>query len=380
MHINVYMYRRIANEVQKQLTSGALPVILLLGLRQSGKTTLAKAITQGIPTQTFNFDLVSDRKEFSEQSRHSLALFAKRYADHIIFIDEVQKSPESTDVIKHLVDHYHLRFLLTGSSELKIAKGVGDSLAGRVRTFRLYPLSISEIHAQREKKEMPVPVPYDAAQSILREILVSGSLPRLQNIPFVDHAAYLRDYTDALLSKDILDIVDIKKSTKIYSLARFLALQIGQLVNVNELALMTELSRATVYQYLDVLEQLALIWRVRPISANARRAIATKCKVYFTDLGVRNALVGDFSPFESRLDRGALLENAVAVGLKRQHEYRNEHVEIGFFRSHSGSEIDLVVKEQGKETLYEVKASPRARSRMPNVQTITLDTAHEFLL
>lgn len=374
------MFRDIIKDLSRSILSGPLPITLLLGLRQSGKTTLAKTVSAGIPAQSFNFDLVSDRKEFSGQSRHSLAVFAKRYADHLIVIDEVQKFPESIEVIKHLSDHEQMRFLLTGSSEIKITKGVGDSLAGRVKTFHLYPLSITEIMTQRKKSIRKVSVPYDEAQQIMREILISGSLPRLQTMPFADHASYLRDYTDALLSKDILEIVDVKKSTKVYALARFLALQIGQLVNVNELALMTELSRATVYHYLDILEQMSIIWRARPIAANARKAIATKCKIYFTDLGVRNALVNDFSAFESRLDRGHLLENAVALGLKRQYEYASVPAEIGFFRSEGGSEIDLVVKENNEEKLYEVKSSPRARSRMRNVQTITVENAYEFLL
>jgi predicted AAA+ superfamily ATPase len=149
------MYRQVLRETGMLLDRENPPIVLILGLRQVGKSTLAKTVCTNRPAVFFNFDLVSDIAEFTGRDRHSLALFASRYKDHIIVVDEIQKSPEATGIVKHLHDNYKLPFLLTGSSELKIRAHIGDSLAGRLREIRLYPLSLNEIDMQQN-------MPFDA--------------------------------------------------------------------------------------------------------------------------------------------------------------------------------------------------------------------------
>ena len=143
------MYRTILTNTERILTKEKPPIILIIGLRQVGKSTLAQSLCKKKPTVRFNFDLLSDIAEFTNQDRNTLELFAKKYSGHTIIIDEVQKSQEAIGVIKHLYDTYHLRFILTGSSEIKIRQGIGDSLAGRVEEIKLYPLSLSEINIQK---------------------------------------------------------------------------------------------------------------------------------------------------------------------------------------------------------------------------------------
>jgi len=370
------MYREIGQKIEKSLNSPM--AILILGLRQTGKTTLVKSVCEGKKCQFFNFDLVSDRQEFLNANRHSLADFFERYKDRIIVIDEVQKMPEAAEIIKYLYDRYGMKFILTGSSELKIKKNFGDSLAGRLRTYRLYPLSIKEILVQKNKMRENEDLDYEQAQNKVLKYLVYGSLPVLENIAREEHHIFLRDFTEALLSKDILEMAEIKKSTKIYALARFLALQIGQLVNVNELAMLAEISRPSVYNYLDILEQMNIIIKARPISTNEKWAISEKFKVYFTDLGIRNFLVNNFESFNGRLDQGALLENAAYVGIKRRLDYEQKIYKMGFFRSKTGSEIDIVVKTK-KESLYEVKAFKKFTSKKGKIKYITKENIWRYL-
>ena len=276
----------------------------------------------------FSFDLSSDRKEFLDQNRHSLATFATRYKDTVIFIDEVQKCPESTNII-----------------------------------------------------DQDGTLSYDEAQKLLQTNLIYGSLPNLENISSTDYPQYLSDFIEILLSKDILEIAHVTKSTRVFALAKLLALQIGQLVNVNKLAMLTELSRNSVYHYLDIFEQLNLIFRAYPLSTNNRRSISAKCKVYFTDIGLRNALIGNFSPLNSRFDGGSLLENVVFMGMKRHLDYTLSHqYELGFFRSINGSELDMIVKTDGKEQLYEIKTSPKYMNKKGIVTYITMQDAWEYLL
>jgi predicted AAA+ superfamily ATPase len=372
------MYRDIKQQIEKYVQSKKGLVVLILGLRQTGKTTLVRTICEGKKCQIFNFDLVSDRAEFSDVSRHTLAGFFERYQGKIIVIDEVQKMPEATDVIKHLYDNYKMKFILTGSSELKIKKNFGDSLAGRVKTWRLYPLSLKEILVQEGKiseKEFP---DYESSQVKAEKYLIYGSLPAIQNLPAEEHTVFLNDFTEALLSKDILEISEIKKSTKIYALARLLAMQVGQLVNVNELATLAEISRPSIYNYLDILEQMNIIKRAYPISTNERRAISEKFKVYFTDLGIRNLLVGNFDGFNTRLDRGAILENAAYMGIQRKMDYEEKQHKMGFFRSKSGSEIDIVVKAGG-EYLYEIKSAKKFAKKKGKVEYITRENIWKYL-
>lgn len=372
------MYREVQARINKILNKSKPPIILILGLRQTGKTTLAKNICQGKKFQLFNFDLLSDRKEFIENDRHSLANFAERYKKHIIIIDEVQKEPEATSVIKYLYDQYNLKFILTGSSELKIKKNISDNLTGRSRIFRLYPLNLREILMQKKIINDKQKIEFDDAQIELQKYLVFGSLPTLQNIKQGDYQIFLKNFIDSLLAKDVLEIADIKNSIKIFTLAKFLAMQIGQLVNVNELAMLLELSRPSIYNYLDILEQLNIIVRANPISINERKAISEKFKIYFTDLGIRNALINNFDSLPARMDIGVLLENAAYIGIKKGLDYQEKNYKLGFFRNQAGSEIDLVLKINKQELLYEVKTTKKDKKNT-KIKYITKNNVYQYL-
>lgn len=372
-------YRQIQSNLIKFLSEEKSPIILILGMRQVGKSTLAQNIAEGHEFVKFNFDLVSDILEFNNQNRHDLGLFSEKYKDKIIIIDEIQKSPESTSIVKHLYDNFNMKFVLTGSSEVKIRKNLGDSLVGRIHEVRLYPLSLREINIQNGLKwdESLEFNNFESNQQNLLKLLIYGSLPNLLNIKYDNYESYLMDYTNTIISKDVLEIAGTRKSTQVFLLAKLLALQIGQLVNFNELAVNTELSRESVYKYIDIFEQMGIIVRAKPISTNEREAISKATKIYFTDLGVRNSLVGNFSPFNERLDKGQLLENAVFLGIKRSDEYNNIYSSLGFFRSSSNKEIDIVRKVDDKEYLYEIKVTDNSRKK--NVKTINLETAQKYL-
>lgn len=375
------MYRQVYEGLSKLLNQDRPPIILILGLRQVGKSTLAQSLGEGAGYVRFNFDLVGDRQEFGSQDRHSLAVLAQKFGKRVVIVDEIQKMPEATEVVKHLYDTHNVKFVLTGSSEIKIRKGMGDSLAGRVHEVKLYPLSLKEINLQSglnfdHNGEF---VNYEENQQNLLRNLIYGSLPQLQNIPFDQYETYLNDFTNTVISKDILEISGTRKTTQIYTLAKLLAFQIGQLVNFNELASSTELSRESVYKYVDIFEQMGLVVRARPMSTNEREAISKATKIYFTDLGVRNALVGNFEDWNGRQDKGQLLENAVFMGIKRAQEYAGRRVDLGFFRSPYGAEIDIVEKTGQEQKLYEIKVGDKKLTSKRGVEIVTLQTAQKYL-
>lgn len=378
------MYRQVTSQIEDLLHGSWKPIILILGPRQVGKSTLARSLAPSDQQIAFNFDYRLDIETFVHKDRHELAVFAENNRGKTIIIDEVQKAPEATGIVKHLHDNFkqfELKFILTGSSEVKIRQDIGDSLTGRVYEVRLYPLSLSEIDIQsgqtfETEKEYSN---YDHNQTLLQKYLVLGSLPPSLNMSPAHYKEYLREYVNSLFSKDILEISGARKPLQILTLAKHLALQIGQLVNLNELAGNVELQRASIYKYLDVFEQIGLIHIAKPISTNERESISHATKIYFTDLGIRNALINNFDDFDLRADKGQLLENAVFVGLKRQLDYQRQPYKLGFFRSPHGTEIDIVKKMDHLEVLYEVKTSQKKKGRLKNVTLVNLDTAQKYL-
>lgn len=124
---------------------------------------------------------------------------------------------------------------------------------------------------------------------------------------------------------------------------------------------------------------MGLILIASPISTNERESISKATKIYFTDLGVRNALVNNFDDYQVRADKGQLLENAVFVGIKRQLDYQRTQYQLGFFRSPYKAEIDIVKKHNQTEELFEIKTSTGKRKGLRNVTYISLDTAQKYL-
>lgn len=378
------MYRQVTSQIEKILNSSWKPIILLLGPRQVGKSTLAHSLIPQQEQINFNFDYRLDIETFIQKNRHDLAVFAENNQGKTVIIDEIQKAPEATGVVKHLYDNFkqfNLKFILTGSSEIKIRRGIGDSLTGRIYEAHLYPLSLSEVNIQsglvfEAEKEYNN---YDHNQTLLQKYLVLGSLPPSLNMPPIQYQDYLREYVNSLFSKDILELSGTRKPLQVLTLAKHLALQIGQLVNLNELANNVELQRVSIYKYLDVFEQIGLIHIAKPISTNERESISHATKIYFTDLGIRNALINNFDDFSLRADKGRLLENAIFVGLKRQLDYQRQSYKLGFFRSTHGTEIDIVKKTDGAEELFEIKTSTKKMRQSKNITYITIDTAQKYL-
>lgn len=370
------MFRHVAADINRVLASKWKPIILILGARQTGKTTLAKSLADPERAIRFDFDLLDDISRFSKMDRESLYLFAKTHEQKFILIDEIQKYPLATGIIKYLYDNFkteNLKFILTGSSEIKIRQGLGDSLTGRVYEVKLYPLSLTEIRLQSNITDN-----VQENQLLLRKYLAYGSLPASQNLSLSDYPGFLKEYVNNVLSKDVLELGRVRKQAQIFLLAKLLALQIGQLINFNELAINTQLSRETVMRFIDIFEQLGLIYRAFPVSTNERESITKAAKIYFTDVGVRNALINNFEDFNIRIDRGQILENAVFMGIKRQLDYKRDPYQLGFFRSAAGSEIDIVKKTDGAQELLEVKTSPKKRSRK-NVVSVTPENAIAYL-
>jgi len=359
--------RLIEHEIYSRLTS-LHKVIILLGARQVGKTTLLSAIQtrltqEGKSVRYLNCDLEEERQAINTTSRTLLdRLVAGKDA---IFVDEVQRLENPGLTLKILVDLFPgLMILVTGSSSFDIRNRMSETLTGRYVDFLLYPLSLAEIlHSVGVVHDAALRAP--AAQALLPDLLCYGQYPEiyLEANP-ATKKLMLSKLVESYLFKDILTYQRVRASQTVIDLARALAYQIGNEVNENELANRLKIDRKTVLNYIDILEKSFVITRLYPFSRNPRREIGKQCKIYFLDLGIRNALIGDFNDLALRPDRGVVWENFLIIERMKLNQNQNRSVQGRFWRAYGGAEVDYL-EELGANQIraFEIKFGISALSR-----------------
>ena len=324
----------IQRELQPQITRETPPkAVVIFGARQIGKTTLLTELSQYEKSvRWFNGDLITDHRQLQFSSSTDVEL-TLRQADTII-IDEAQRFPNIGLILKQLVDvnvrlNLGKKIFATGSSSLELAKGVKESAVGRLVHRQMWPLSISEIAAAKGWGEI--------SQNIER-LMIYGTYPAVFTDP--DHAeSTLRNYCDGVLYKDLFALAGIRQNEKFMHLVKLLAYNVGSEVNYDNLARDTGLSRTTVADYLQLLEQCFIIKICPSFSRNLSNELKKGKKVYFCDNGVRNAIIGDFSPMVARpsQDGGALWENFFFMERVKLHSIRNDFTDMYFWRTTSNN-------------------------------------------
>jgi predicted AAA+ superfamily ATPase len=346
-----FMYRELSKGL-KETVNKSKDVMLLFGARQVGKTTLLKGV---FPDAHY---LSMDDKSFSDVFNHRNlkeieALFkrlGKKKDKQIIILDEAQLLVDPGRIAKLIHDELpEYKLILTGSSALELANKASESLAGRKKRFHLYPLSLKEKFTQQAKKNLNE---HDLRAEYL-EVMTYGLMPGILNRE--DKEDYLIEYVDSVLFKDIFYLDLVREVKNLKALLKLLAYQIGNLVNINDLSSRLGISRVTVERYIRILKGVFVIYTLPPYRKNRRDEIGKSEKVYFYDLGVRNALINDFSPPEYRRDFGALFENFIINERMKLNAYRKERFSFYFWRTTRGSEVDLVLEKDGKLQGIEVK-------------------------
>ena len=352
----------IQRELQPQITREAPPkAVVIFGARQIGKTTLLTELSQYEKSvRWFNGDLITDHRQLQFSSSTDVEL-TLRQADTII-IDEAQRFPNIGLILKQLVDvnvrlNLGKKIFATGSSSLELAKGVKESAVGRLVHRQMWPLSISEIAAAKGWGEI--------SQNIER-LMIYGTYPAVFTDP--DHAeSTLRNYCDGVLYKDLFALAGIRQNEKFMHLVKLLAYNVGSEVNYDNLARDTGLSRTTVADYLQLLEQCFIIKICPSFSRNLSNELKKGKKVYFCDNGVRNAIIGDFSPMVARpsQDGGALWENFFFMERVKLHSIRNDFTDMYFWRTTSNNphELDFLEVKNERIRAFECKLSSSAKAR-----------------
>lgn len=338
------IYRKITKDVQESLFKGK--VVIIYGPRQVGKTTLVKSLMSHYPDEYvyLNCDEVDVRVALSNKTSTELKSFIGNM--RLVVIDEAQRVENIGLTLKLLVDNFpEIQVLATGSSAFELSNKISEPLTGRKKEFFLFPFSLSELVEVSSLVEL---------KRRLEDFLIFGLYPDVV-ISGADKISIIRELATSYSYKDVLAYQDIRRPELLEKLLQALALQIGSEVSYTELANLLRVNKVTIENYIRILEQAYIIFRVGPFSRNIRNELKKKRKIYFYDLGLRNALINNFNPLSLRQDVGALWENFLIV--ERLKRTRNSGIfnNIYFWRTTSGKEIDYLEERDGVLFGYEFK-------------------------
>ncbi|MDO8499156.1 MAG: ATP-binding protein [bacterium] len=328
---------------------GKKPIIVLYGARQVGKTTLIKSIIAKFPNSLYlQGDDPKDAALLEHRSAKELSELVSGY--ELVVIDEAQRVKDIGTTLKLIADNIaSARVIATGSSSFELANKLNEPLTGRNRKFFLFPLSLNEAVSAFGKI---------TAEKALDSYLTFGMYPEIvRAVSRAEKALLIKELSADYLFKDLFLFGDIRNSFAFEKLVKLIALRVGSEISYTELAKEVGVSRTTVYNYINLLEQAFIIFRLTPLYTNKTKEINKSHKIYFYDVGIRNALIGNTDPIDMRPDKGAIFENFFIAEKIKERAYNSRASEIHFWRNRQGSEVDFVeVINSTKEILaYECK-------------------------
>lgn len=341
----VILNRAISERIKKTI-NGERKVIIIYGPRQSGKTTLIKSILADMEEkyEYFTGDDLYAQNIFGKNELESIKTVLK---NSILVIDEAQKIENIRLSLKLIFDNLPMKVITSGSASFDLANKLNEPLTGRTKTFWLYPFAYSEIKEKYRRT---------SSETLIDEMLRFGMYPKIHVlVSDKEKESYLYEYLNNYLYNDILVFAGVRKPKKVIDLLTLLALQIGKEVSISELAQNLSLSQQTVENYLDILEKMFVIVNLRGFSRNLRKEISKTSKYYFTDVGIRNALIRNFNSLSLRSDAGDLFENWFIIEKIKAANIFEKPANFYFWRTYDQQEIDLIEEREGKLRGYEVK-------------------------
>jgi uncharacterized protein len=320
-------------------------VVSLTGPRQSGKSTLLKRI---FPEYTYvSFDESTYRMLYYDDPQK----FMRIYSHRVIF-DEVHKVPEIFDAIKVAVDadrDVPGKFILSGSSQFTLSEKISESLAGRIGGLTLLPY---------EYLETPL--------ELRQESLFRGSFPELVNKKYQLFDDWYASYLETYVEKDLKSIGNVGDLRDFQRLIRLLAGNTSQLLNLTNYANAIGVDVKTIKRWISILEASYILFLLPPYFDNFGKRIIKSPKIYFYDTGLVSHLCGisTLELFEKGPMYGEIFENYIVSECMKRELHRKTHAKLYFFRSSSGSEIDLIIDRGTSREMIEIKSSETFRSKM----------------
>lgn len=341
------IYREIVDAMK--LLVDKFPIIALTGPRQSGKTTLLKAMFS-------DYRYVSlenpDMRNFAESDPRN---FLKQYDKYVIF-DEVQRVPQLFSYIQSVVDDSGImgQFVFSGSQNFHLMQNITQSLAGRVAIFRLFPFDFQEL--QRA----------DLLQKEYTDQLIKGFYPAIydRNIKPAD---FYPNYIETYIQRDVSELVAIKDMSLFRKFLTLCAARAGQVLNMTNLANECGISSPTVKAWLSALENSYIVFLLQPFYKNFSKRVIKSPKLYFYDTGLLCNLlkINDVSKINNQSVKGALFENMlISQYVKRIYHKNEKQIEPWFWRDSHGNEVDMLLEKPQQTEIVEIKAT---QTIMPNL-------------
>ena len=327
--------------------------IVVTGVRRSGKTLLLRFISNHIPSKNklfLDFENPLIRRLFEEENYETIKTSLEQQGldfsqKPFIFLDEIQWVRSAPSVVKYFVDHYQVKFFLTGSASFYLKNLFSESLAGRKYIFELFPLSFNEFLRFKEEKITPPKfeekiseTAWKMIEPLWQEYLEFGGFPEVVLAPNqAEKEKLLEEVFTSYFQKEVEQLADFKKTDLIRNLIVLLAENIGNTVNLERLSSELGVSRLTLKEWLSFLEATYLISLVPPYSKKERVAIRKAKKVYFVDWGLARKI--------TPISAGQRWENCIFHLLRLRGD-------LSFYRKKSGVEVDFILD---KEIAFEVK-------------------------
>ncbi|HZT56510.1 MAG TPA: ATP-binding protein, partial [Burkholderiaceae bacterium] len=357
-----YLDRELGLKVAAALA--ALPVVVISGLRQSGKTTF---LQHDARLRDRRYVTLDDWPVLEQARRDPDAFVA---GDEPLTVDEAQRCPELLLAVKRIVDRRRRpgQIVLSGSANFRLLRSVGESLAGRAVYLPMHPLTRRE-RARATQIEPWLAQLFAAGElprrreftAVTDEEVLRGGMPQLALDPALDRDLWLRGYEQSYLERDVRDLAQVADLAAFRRVLRLTALRSGQLGNESGIGRDAKLPATTTGRYLDLLETSFVLQRLPPfVRGRSQRLIKTP-KVYFADSGLA-AYLADVAEIDARAGerlRGALYETYVAQNLRAIVDLHLGRAELAFWHVQGRHEVDFVVATARAAVAIEIKAAAR---------------------
>ncbi len=365
-----YLPRHLVAELEDAIATAR--VVNLIGPRQVGKTTLVRDLFGNGRFITLDDAAVLAAIEADPEGQ--LTSLIENLDAAPLIIDEAQRSKKLALAIKRVVDANRRKgqFVLTGSSNVFTTTDVADSLAGRMRTLKLWPLSVAEIKRapvnrlmdwamQNDPKLQQIADPAPVSRSDYIALVLQGGFPETRGLPLRSRQRQYRDYIDAVVERDVADITPVRKPDALRILIDQMAARSAQEINVSELSKLTKLQRSTVEQYLDILLRLSMLTKLGAWTSGEGKREIKNPKYHFADSGIACAL-RRFTEATFTIDNnpqalGGLLESFVLNEIQRAIPMQDADYRLYHWRSADQREIDILIDGGSHLVCVEVKAS-----------------------
>lgn len=382
--VTPFFNRKVVVEIEKWIDEP--DIIILIGPRQSGKTTILYKLIENLIAQNiasdaiffFNCDNLAVRSVFEDIPTFIRFINQLTTASKpIIIIDEIQRLSNPGMFLKELYDlKLNYKIIASGSSSLEIRSKIKEALTGRKILFHIFPLDFSEylfitdicspLNSSAFDEFAEHYTQFDQIwgeklKSELQRFLTYGGYPRIQLTDEIEKKKLLlNEIYSSYVQKDISEFLKIENITGFNKLVQLIALTSGQVINKSDLALNAGINHQTLDKFLGILQDTFFIEPVIPFFTNKLKEIVKNPKLYFLDAGIRNLAIGNFSDPELRQDQGFLQETFVLRELK---SILNHTTRLKFWRTKVGAEVDFIV-EQGQDI---IPIECKSLLKLPNI-------------